>query len=239
MSPERRKAMIVAAALPLVAEYGTAVTTSQIAKAAGIGEATIFRVFADKEELLDACMNEALRPDHAVEQIASIPLDQPLADRLAEAIDALGAHLERIGTIANALMAGGHRGRRDGRAPGGGRDEVDVVLGPPPQRPGFAEGALAARLPRRPPRHPDERETVQQPAAFQIERAAQVEVEPVYETIPGWQANTRGARSWADLPAPAIKYIRRVEELIGAPVALLSTSPEREDTILVADPFAD
>ena len=85
MSPERRKAMIVAAALPLVAEYGTAVTTSQIAKAAGIGEATIFRVFADKEELLDACMNEALRPDHAVEQIASIPLDQPLADRLADA----------------------------------------------------------------------------------------------------------------------------------------------------------
>jgi len=69
--------------------------------------------------------------------------------------------------------------------------------------------------------------------------AAQAEVEPVYETIPGWQANTRGARSWAALPAPAIKYIRRVEELIGAPVALLSTSPEREDTILVADPFAD
>lgn len=117
MSPERRKAMIVAAALPLVAEYGTAVTTSQIAKAAGIGEATIFRVFADKEELLDACMNEALRPDHAVEQIASIPLDQPLAARLTEAIEALGAHLERIGTIANALMAGGHRGRRDPTAP--------------------------------------------------------------------------------------------------------------------------
>ncbi|HEX6978701.1 MAG TPA: adenylosuccinate synthase [Alphaproteobacteria bacterium] len=69
--------------------------------------------------------------------------------------------------------------------------------------------------------------------------AAQAEVEPVYETIPGWQTSTRGARSWADLPAPAIKYIRRVEELIGAPVALLSTSPEREDTILVADPFAD
>jgi adenylosuccinate synthase len=61
----------------------------------------------------------------------------------------------------------------------------------------------------------------------------------VYETIPGWRESTKGARSWAELPAAAIKYIRRVEELIGAPVALLSTSPEREDTILVRDPFMD
>ena len=67
---------------------------------------------------------------------------------------------------------------------------------------------------------------------------AQARIEPVYETIPGWKESTRGARSWADLPATAIKYIRRVEELIGAPVALLSTSPEREDTILVRDPFS-
>ncbi len=65
------------------------------------------------------------------------------------------------------------------------------------------------------------------------------DVEPVYETLPGWQESTKGARSWADLPASAIKYIRRIEELIGAPVAMLSTSPEREDTILVQDPFAD
>ncbi|MEW5704969.1 MAG: adenylosuccinate synthase [Pseudomonadota bacterium] len=69
--------------------------------------------------------------------------------------------------------------------------------------------------------------------------SAQAALEPVYETLPGWQESTRGARSWADLPAPAVKYIRRVEELIGAPVALLSTSPEREDTILVHDPFTD
>jgi adenylosuccinate synthase len=66
---------------------------------------------------------------------------------------------------------------------------------------------------------------------------AQAAVEPVYETIPGWKESTFGARSWADLPAAAIKYIRRLEELIEAPVALLSTSPEREDTILVQDPF--
>jgi adenylosuccinate synthase len=63
-------------------------------------------------------------------------------------------------------------------------------------------------------------------------------LEPVYETFSGWQSPTAGARSWADLPAMAIKYIKRIEELIEAPVALLSTSPEREDTILVRDPFA-
>ena len=69
--------------------------------------------------------------------------------------------------------------------------------------------------------------------------ARQAEVTPVYETMSGWKASTKGARSWADLPAEAVKYIRRIEELIGAPVAMLSTSPEREDTILVQDPFAD
>ncbi len=62
---------------------------------------------------------------------------------------------------------------------------------------------------------------------------------PIYEEMPGWSETTEGARSWADLPANAIKYVRRVEELIQCPVALLSTSPEREDTILVTDPFAD
>jgi len=69
--------------------------------------------------------------------------------------------------------------------------------------------------------------------------SAQAELEPVYETAEGWRESTHGARSWADLPATAIKYIVRLEELIGAPVALLSTSPEREDTVLVRDPFAD
>ncbi len=64
-------------------------------------------------------------------------------------------------------------------------------------------------------------------------------VEPVYETIEGWTESTAGARSWADLPANAIKYVRRIEELIEAPVAMLSTSPQRDDTILVRDPFED
>ncbi|MEL6169600.1 MAG: adenylosuccinate synthase [Pseudomonadota bacterium] len=67
----------------------------------------------------------------------------------------------------------------------------------------------------------------------------QARVEPIYETMPGWSETTESARSWAELPANAIKYVRRVEELIGCPVALLSTSPEREDTILVRDPFED
>jgi adenylosuccinate synthase len=66
----------------------------------------------------------------------------------------------------------------------------------------------------------------------------QAAVEPIYETVPGWRESTFGARSWAQLPAQAIKYIRRVEELIACPVALVSTSPERDDTILVRDPFS-
>lgn len=67
----------------------------------------------------------------------------------------------------------------------------------------------------------------------------QARVAPVFETMPGWKTSTEGARSWADLPAEAVKYVRRIEELIQCPVALLSTSPERDDTILVTDPFAD
>jgi adenylosuccinate synthase len=68
--------------------------------------------------------------------------------------------------------------------------------------------------------------------------ADQARVEPVFEEVEGWPGSTHGARSWADLPARAIKYVRRIEELIRCPVALVSTSPERDDTILVRDPFA-
>jgi adenylosuccinate synthase len=72
---------------------------------------------------------------------------------------------------------------------------------------------------------------------FPAGEAAQARLEPIYEEMEGWQGSSRGARTWADLPAQAVKYVRHVEELIGAPVALLSTSPERDDTILVHDPF--
>jgi adenylosuccinate synthase len=74
---------------------------------------------------------------------------------------------------------------------------------------------------------------------FPAHAAEQADVEPIYEEMEGWSDSTEGARSWADLPAQAIKYIQRVQELIETPVALVSTSPEREDTILVSDPFAD
>ncbi|HYG85733.1 MAG TPA: adenylosuccinate synthase [Azospirillum sp.] len=70
-------------------------------------------------------------------------------------------------------------------------------------------------------------------------QSAQVRVEPIYETFEGWKESTQGARSWAELPAQAVKYVRHIEELIQCPVALLSTSPERDDTILMHDPFAD
>ncbi|KFI32078.1 adenylosuccinate synthase [Haematobacter massiliensis] len=69
--------------------------------------------------------------------------------------------------------------------------------------------------------------------------ALQSRATPIYEELEGWQESTAGARSWAELPAAAVKYVRRIEELIQCPVALLSTSPERDDTILVTDPFAD
>jgi adenylosuccinate synthase len=68
---------------------------------------------------------------------------------------------------------------------------------------------------------------------------AQSKVEPIYETMEGWKGSTVGARSWADLPAEAVKYVRRIEELIETPVALVSTSPERDDVILMKDPFQD
>jgi adenylosuccinate synthase len=68
-------------------------------------------------------------------------------------------------------------------------------------------------------------------------QAAQARLEPVYESIEGWKTSTHGARTWAELPPAAVKYVRRVEELINCPVALLSTSPERDDTILVQNPF--
>ncbi|KQM53112.1 MAG: adenylosuccinate synthase [Sphingomonas sp.] len=74
---------------------------------------------------------------------------------------------------------------------------------------------------------------------FPAHAADQALVEPIYETMEGWQETTAGARSWADLPAQAIKYIRRIEELIRCPVTLVSTSPQRADTILVRDPFSD
>ncbi|WP_306999174.1 TetR/AcrR family transcriptional regulator [Amycolatopsis thermophila] len=115
MSPEDRRRMIVQAVLPLVVEHGAAVTTAQIARAAGIGEGTIFRAFQDKDELIDACVAEALKPDSALAAIAEIPLDQPLPGRLTEAAEALSAHLERMGALMSALHSSGRLKRGEPR----------------------------------------------------------------------------------------------------------------------------
>ncbi|MEV4514767.1 helix-turn-helix domain-containing protein [Dactylosporangium sp. NPDC049525] len=109
MSPDHRRAMIVAAALPLVVEHGAAVTTAQVARAAGIGEGTIFRAFADKDALLAACVAEALRRDDTLAHVRAIDLDQPLADRLVEAVETLRGYLTRMGAVIGALGAAGLR----------------------------------------------------------------------------------------------------------------------------------
>ncbi len=111
--------MIVQSVLPLMVEHGAGVTTSQIARAAGIGEGTVFRVFKDKDELFATCFAEALKPDQVLDAIAVIDLEQPLDDRLVEAADALSAHLQRMG----ALMAAMHgSGKRPAHREHGGRD---------------------------------------------------------------------------------------------------------------------
>lgn len=135
MSIEERRAMIVHAVLPLLMEHGTAVTTSQIARAAGIGEGTIFRAFKDKDELFTACTAEALRPDHVLDVIAEIPGDQPFEERLVEAAEALGAHLERMAALMGALQRHGHanlgdatrRGLDRGTWKGGRRESMAAM----------------------------------------------------------------------------------------------------------------
>ncbi len=107
MTAEQRREMIVRAALPLVAEFGAGVTTAKIARAAGIGEATIFRVFEDKTAVLDACIVAATDPAQTHRELESISLDQPLAVRLTEAVDALDAYLDRMGAVIGALAATG------------------------------------------------------------------------------------------------------------------------------------
>ncbi|MEV6630794.1 TetR/AcrR family transcriptional regulator [Actinoplanes sp. NPDC051470] len=135
MTPEERRAMIVRAALPLVAEFGGAVTTAQVARAAGIGEATVFRAFDDKDALIRACIAEALNPADMLRELHSIPLDTALEDRLLEAAEALDAHLGRMGAVMGAIHASGMPHRRPPR------DRADAN----PDRPA-AEGRPARPL---------------------------------------------------------------------------------------------
>ncbi|NGO75894.1 TetR/AcrR family transcriptional regulator [Streptomyces sp. YC504] len=103
MSPEQRRTMLVQATIPLVIAYGRAVTTRHIAQAAGVGEGTIFRVFADKDELLDACVTAVLGPGNTLAELAAIDLAKPLPERLTEAAEALRADLDRMGAVLGAL----------------------------------------------------------------------------------------------------------------------------------------
>ncbi|MCI4066631.1 TetR/AcrR family transcriptional regulator [Micromonospora sp. R77] len=125
MSPERRRDMIVRAALPLLTTYGPAVTTAQVARAAGIGEGTVFRAFADKNALLEACVAEVLRPDTVLDELAAVDVAQPLADRLVAAATALLAHLDRLGAVLGAVHAARRpeddQGPRRAPAPEAGR----------------------------------------------------------------------------------------------------------------------
>src|SRR3982751_2548171 len=112
MTADQRREAIVRAALPLVAEQGAAVTTAQIARAAGIGEATIFRAFADKNEVMQACITSVLDPTTVLRELQSISLEQPLAARLVEAVEALDAYLGRMGAVIGAVHASGTPNRR-------------------------------------------------------------------------------------------------------------------------------
>ncbi|SCG57917.1 regulatory protein, tetR family [Micromonospora siamensis] len=108
--------MIVRAALPLLTTLGPAVTTAQVARAAGIGEATVFRAFADKDALLRACVAEVLRPDTVLAELAAIERGEPLPRRLTTAAEAVLAHLDRLGAVLGVLHATGHGGRDRHRA---------------------------------------------------------------------------------------------------------------------------
>ncbi|MFI2713488.1 TetR/AcrR family transcriptional regulator [Micromonospora sp. NPDC018662] len=171
LSPADRRAMIIHAALPLLAVDGASVTTAQVARAAGIGEATVFRAFPDKAALLHACVAEALRPDAALAELATISLDQPLADRLTAAAETLLAHLDRLAAVLAAVHGAGRPARRGrGETPphvsredagAATREAVAALFAPerdrlrlPPER--VAALFLAVLLPGRPP-HADDR----------------------------------------------------------------------------------
>ncbi|MFG3256389.1 TetR/AcrR family transcriptional regulator [Streptomyces sp. NPDC048172] len=131
MSPDQRRAMIVTAALPLVVEYGAAVTTAKIARAAGIGEGTIFRAFEDKDALLAACMEEVVRPDDTVAHLGAVALDQPLAGRLTEAAEVMRGYMNRIGDVAGALASVGKLSRQPPGEGGGTPPDREAGLAAP------------------------------------------------------------------------------------------------------------
>ncbi|MGH3962303.1 MAG: TetR/AcrR family transcriptional regulator [Pseudonocardiaceae bacterium] len=103
MTPDDRRAAIVAATLPLIAEYGATVTTGQIAAASGVAEGTVFRAFADKQELLTACLDAAFDPADPVATLRQIPRDLPVADRLLRATATVAEHWDRAISVGHAI----------------------------------------------------------------------------------------------------------------------------------------
>ncbi len=108
MTPQERRAAIVAATLPLIVEHGAAVTTGQIAAASGIAEGTVFRAFTDKQELLGACLHAAFDPAGPIAEVGEIPRDLPVAQRLLRASAAVAEHWGRAMQVAQAVRAGCH-----------------------------------------------------------------------------------------------------------------------------------
>ncbi len=106
MSPDERRAVIVAATLPLLVEHGTAVTTGQIATASGIAEGTVFRAFADKQELLWACLHAAFDPGRPVAALAEIPRELPIRERLLRASATVAEHWDRAMQVGQAVRSG-------------------------------------------------------------------------------------------------------------------------------------
>lgn len=109
MSPQQRRAAIIQAALPLLAEHGMKVTTSQIAAAAGIAEGTVFRVFADKQDLIAACVAEVMSPERGLAEVRSVPRDLDLPQRLARVTQIMTVRMVGIGALMHALAATGYR----------------------------------------------------------------------------------------------------------------------------------
>ncbi|GAA4857615.1 TetR/AcrR family transcriptional regulator [Saccharopolyspora rosea] len=132
MDPEQRREAIVRATMPLLAEHGANVTTRQIARAAGIAEGTIFRAFADKDEILHSCVTEAFRTDQLCARIRAVAPEPPLADRLTEAGVLFLDHLTQLGRMMRTLVTTGydlHRRHHDeGRAPDDAREEFITGL---------------------------------------------------------------------------------------------------------------
>ncbi|MGH3989046.1 MAG: TetR/AcrR family transcriptional regulator [Pseudonocardiaceae bacterium] len=127
MTPDDRRAAIVAATLPLIAEYGATVTTGQIAGASGVAEGTVFRAFADKQELLAACLDAAFDPADPVATLRQIPRDLPVADRLLRATATVAEHWDRAISVGHAIRTACTGPPKPGSSSGPGKAMRELI----------------------------------------------------------------------------------------------------------------